>query len=623
MLQQGIIRPSTSAFSSPVLLVRKKDGTWRFCVDYRALNSITVRDRFPIPSVDELFDELHGAHYFSKLDLLAGYHQIRIASGDAMKTAFRTHDGHYEFLVMPFGLTNAPSTFQRLMNDVFRPFLRRFILVFFDDILIYSKTWSDHLHHITVTLQLLLDNKLVAKLSKCVFGQQQVVYLGHIISSKGVAVDPEKILTIQQWPTPRNVKHIRSFLGLTGYYRCFIKNYASIGGPLTDLLRKDAFSWNDTTLNAFVTLKNLLSSTPILRLPDFSKPFTIETDASGTGIGAVLSQDKHPLAYFSKKLCPRMQHASAYHREMYAITQAISKWRQYLLGHHFTIITDQQSLKRLQDQVIQTPEQQKWLGKLLGFDFDIVYRPGTQNGAADALSRIPSGHLLAISAPVPTLLQELHAAAQSDPDYCALLHRFQSDSATLPDYTYKDGFLLYKGRFLVPNNQPLQHLILLEFHSTAVGGHAGVTRTYQRLAATFYWKKMKATVTEFIAQCQVCQQTKPSFLSPGGLLQPLPIPNAIFEDLALDFITCLPNSHGKTVIMVVIDRLSKYGHFIVLPSSFNSFTVATAFINDIIRLHGVPLSIVSDRDARFMTDFWRELHRLNGTQLKFSTAYHP
>ncbi|KAM0065899.1 putative nucleotidyltransferase, Ribonuclease H [Helianthus debilis subsp. tardiflorus] len=623
MLQQGIIQPSTSAFSSPVLLVRKKDGTWRFCLDYRALNAITVRDRFPIPSVVELFDELHGAHYFSKLDLLAGYHQIRIARGDAMKTAFRTHDGHYEFLVMPFGLTNAPSTFQRLMNDVFRPFLRRFILVFFDDILIYSKSWPEHLHQLTLTLQLLLDNQLVAKLSKCVFGQSQVAYLGHIISAQGVAVDPDKISTIQHWPVPKNVKKVRGFLGLTGYYRRFIKNYASVAGPLTDLLRKDSFCWNETTLQAFTKLKHLLSSTPILRLPDFSKPFTIETDASGTGVGAVLSQEKHPLAYFSKKLCPRMQNASTYHREMYAITQAISKWRQYLLGHHFTIITDQQSLKRLQDQVIQTPEQQKWLGKLLGFDFDIVYRPGSQNGAADALSRLPTGHLLAISAPVPTLLQELHSACHADPDFKSLLLKYSADPTLFPDYTLQDGLLLFKGRLLVPNVQALRHQLLLEFHSSAFGGHSGVTRTFQRLAATFYWKNMKADVKDFIAQCQIYQQIKPSFLSPGGLLHPLPIPQAVFEDIALDFITCLPNSHGKTVIMVVVDRLSKYGHFIALPPSFTSFTVATAFVIDVVRLHGIPLSIVTDRDSRFMTEFWKELHRINGTTLKFSTAYHP
>lgn len=623
MLHQGIIQPSTSAFSSPVILVRKKDGTWRFCVDYRALNSITVRDRFPIPSIDELFDELHDAQYFSKLDLLAGYHQIRIAQGDAMKTAFRTHDGHYEFLVMPFGLTNAPSTFQRLMNDVFRPFLRRFILVFFDDILIYSKTWSDHLHHLTIALQLLVKHKLVAKLSKCIFGQSQVAYLGHVISSTGVAVDPDKIKTIQQWPVPTNVKQVRSFLGFTGYYRRFIKHYASIAGPLTDLLRKDAFNWTDTQVQAFEQLKDLLSSTPILRLPDFSKPFIIETDASGTGIGAVLSQDKHPLAYFSKKLCPRMQQASTYHREMYAITQAIAKWRQYLLGQRFTIITDQQSLKSLQDQVIQTPEQQKWLSKLLGFDFEIVYRPGTLNGAADALSRLSSSQLFAISAPVPTLLQEIHSLATSDPDLTALVQRYISDPLNLPDHSLKDGLLCFKGRLMVPNNGDLRQQLLIEFHSSAFGGHSGVTRTYQRLAGTFYWKNMKVDVKNFVAQCQICQQTKPSFLSPGGLLQPLPIPQAVFEDIAMDFITCLPTSHGKTVIMVVVDRLSKYGHFIALPSAFTSYTVATAFINEIVRLHGVPLTIVTDRDARFMTTFWKELHRVNGTTLKFSTAYHP
>ncbi|KAD6796172.1 hypothetical protein E3N88_07068 [Mikania micrantha] len=382
MLQQGLIRPSNSPFSSPVLLVRKKDGTWRFCVDYRLLNGLTIRDKFPIPSIDELFDELHGAKYFSKLDLLAGDHQIRIKAGDEAKTAFRTHDGHYEFRVMPFGLTNAPSTFQRLMNDVFRPFLRKFVLVFFDDILVYSASWSTHLSHLRTVLQVLLDNHLVAKLSKCQFGQTSIAYLGHQISQEGLAVDPDKIKAIQQWPIPRNVKEVRGFLGLSGYYRHFISGYATLAGPLTDLLKKEMFLWTSKCTAAFNQLKQLLSSTP--RLPDFSKPFTMETDASGVGIGAVLSQDKQPIAFFSQKLGPRMQHASTYQREMFAITQAVAKWRQYLLGRKFIILTDQESLKNLKDQVIQTPDQHKWLGKLLGFDFDILYRPGRLNTAAES-----------------------------------------------------------------------------------------------------------------------------------------------------------------------------------------------------------------------------------------------
>ncbi|KAF5775135.1 putative nucleotidyltransferase, Ribonuclease H [Helianthus annuus] len=623
MLAQGIIRPSTSAFSSPVLLVKKKDGTWRFCVDYRALNAITIRDRFPIPSIDELFDELYNAKVFSKLDLLAGYHQIRVAPGDISKTAFRTHDGHFEFLVMPFGLTNAPSTFQRLMNDVFRPYLRKFILVFFDDILVYSPSWTSHLAHLTTTLQLLLDNQLVAKMSKCVFGQNQIAYLGHIITGQGVAVDPSKIEAILQWPTPSNVKEVRAFLGLTGYYRRFIHNYATIAGPLTDLLRKDAYAWTDTTKSAFTKLKQLLGSTPVLRLPDFSKPFTLETDASGTGIGAILSQDKHPLAYFSKKLCPRMQQASTYHREMYAITQAIAKWRQYLLGNKFTILTDQQSLKNLQDQVIQTPEQQKWLGKLLGFDFDILYRPGSLNSAADALSRQPTSQLMAISSQEPSLLLAIRKAILTDPESQSILLQISQKSAGSDKFQVKEGLLFYQGRLFVPVTANLRSQLLTEFHSSVIGGHSGITRTLHRLSSNFYWPNMRSDVSTFIAECQVCQQTKASPLSPAGLLQPLPIPHMIFDEIAMDFITSLPSSHGKTVIMVVIDRLSKYGHFIGLPANFSSVTVATAFINDFVRLHGVPTNIVTDRDARFMTSFWKELHRLHGTTLSFSTAYHP
>ncbi|KAD5803510.1 hypothetical protein E3N88_14870 [Mikania micrantha] len=413
---QGIIQPSTSPFSSPVLLVRKKDGTWRFCVDYRALNTITVRDRFPIPSIDELFDELHGAKFFSKLELLAGYHQIRIQPSDVPKTAFRMHDGHYEFLVMPFGLTNAPSTFQRLMNDVFRPFLRKFVLFFFDDVLIYSTSWTAHMAHIRSILQLLLAHKLVAKISKCIFGQTTIGYLGHVISPSGLAVDPAKIQVIAQWHVPTNAKEVRSFLGIVGYYRRFINNYASIAAPLTDLLKNSqVFTWDSHTSEAFLTLKQHLCSTHVLSLPDFSQPFTIETDASGIGIGAVLSQNRHPLAYLSQKLFPRMQQASTYQREMFAITQSVAKWRQYLLGRKFIIITDQQPLRTLQDQVIQTPDQHKWLGKLLGFDFEIQYRPGRHNSVADALSRLPHATLTTLSYQEPTLLQDLRQANKKNP----------------------------------------------------------------------------------------------------------------------------------------------------------------------------------------------------------------
>jgi len=245
MLQQGTIRSSTSPFSAPVLLVKKQDGSWRFCVDYRALNAATMKDKFPIPVVEELLDELHGAKFFTKLDLRSGYHQVRVHPDDVAKTAFRTHHGHFEFLVMPFGLSNGPSTFQALMNLVLKQFLRRCVLVFFDDILVYSATWTEHLLRLCAVLDVLRDHKLHLKKSKCSFAATSVQYLGHVISHEGVSMDGSKVAAVQSWSQPRSGRGLRGFLGLAGYYRRFIKDYGTLAAPLTSLLRKNAFLWTE------------------------------------------------------------------------------------------------------------------------------------------------------------------------------------------------------------------------------------------------------------------------------------------------------------------------------------------------------------------------------------------
>ncbi|KAI0493308.1 hypothetical protein KFK09_027585 [Dendrobium nobile] len=623
ILEAGIIRPNTSPFSSPVLLVKKKDGSWRFCVDYRALNKETVPDKFSIPVIDELLDELSGTVIFSKIDLKAGYHQIRMKKEDVPKTAFRTHEGHYEFLAMPFGLTNAPATFQALMNTIFKQYLRRFVLVFFDDILVYSRTEEEHWGHLKV-LEVLQEHQLRANLKKCCFAQASVEYLGHVVSKEGVAADQSKIEAMLKWQLPKNLKELRGFLGLTGYYRRFVKGYSTIAWPLTEQLKKDGFLWGEAATTAFEQLKKAMTTVLVLALSDFTQAFIVKTDASGYELGAVLMQSHKPIAYFSQVLTARARLKSVYERELMTIVLAIQKWRPYLLGRHLIVRTDQRSLKYLLEQHMVTEEHQRWLSKLLGYDFEIQYRPGVENKAADALSRC-MGELQTVAVSVPMMLDWKTIKQESAKDEA--LSKIRADllkeEGSHSGYALEGERLLYHGRFVLPRTSVHIPQLLQEFHGTAVRGHSGVLKTYMRLAAELYWKCMHKDVEDMVSRCEVCQRNKYLAMSPGGLLQPLALSGRVWEEIFMDFIDGLPRSEGFTVILVVVDRLSKYAHFIPLRHPYTAVTLVSVFIREIVRLHGVLEAIVSDRDKVFLSHFWKELFRLQRTLLKRSTAYLP
>lgn len=633
LLDRGYIRPSVSPYGAPVLFAKKKDGSLRLCIDYRALNKLTIKNKYPLPRIDDLLDQLHGATVFSKIDLQSGYHQVRIATEDIPKTAFRTRYGHFEWTVMPFGLTNAPATFQALMNSVLRPYLYRFVLVYLDDILIYSRTPEEHAEHLRLVLTALRAHKLYAKLSKCAFGKRQLGFVGHIISRAGIAMEPGKVEAIQKWPKPTNLTELQRFLGLANYYRRFVKGYSRVAAPLTNLAtpKIEGWPWGEQQDEAFAALKHALSTAPVISAPDMSQPFIVTTDASDFAVGAVLSQLGPPprtIAFESHKLNPAQRNYPVHDREMLAIVDALRKWRHYLLGQKVTIVTDHKSLEFFASQPHLNARQARWAGLLAEYDYEIQHRPGKTNVVADALSRRPDHAATAVAVMMvdtTPVRERIKEAAATDAEYQRRLNATKSVPNTTGMEVGQDGLLYYVAgpvdRLYIP--EALRGDFLAEAHDVSTSGHLGMARTMDRLSRVAYWPNMERAVRDYVRSCDQCQRNKPSNRQPFGLLQPLPVPNRNWEGVSMDFITCLPETvQGFNSIMVVVDRLSKMGHFLPCTTDITASDAADLFFSQIFRLHGLPQSIVSDRDPKFTSNFWRALFRLTGTSLDMSTAGH-
>lgn len=447
LLEKGYIRESLSPCAVSVLLVPKKDGSWRMCVDCRAINNITVKYRHPIPRLDDMLDELHGSKYFSKIDLRSGYHQIRMKEGDEWKTTFKTKLGLFEWLVMPFGLTNSPSTFMRLMNHVLRSFIGHFVVVYFDDIFIYCKSLDEHKQHLKSVLEVLRKERLFANLGKCSFGTDHVVFLGFVVGADGLRVDEQKVQAIRDWLIPTTIGEVRSFHGLAGFYRRFVQNFSTLAAPLTEVIKKNVgFKWGPAQEEAFEILKGKLTHAPLLVLPDFSKAFEIECDASGVGIGAVLMQDGKPVAYFSEKLGGAMLNYPTYDQELYALVRALQTWQHYLWPKEFIIHTDHQSLRHLKGQQKLNKRHARWMEFIETFPYVIKYKQGKENVVADALSRRYT--LLSVLETKLLDFEFIKDLYASDQDFKEIFRK--CSKVAYGKYFQNSGFLFFDNRLCVP-----------------------------------------------------------------------------------------------------------------------------------------------------------------------------
>nr|AAV32158.1 putative polyprotein [Oryza sativa Japonica Group] len=584
LLQKGYTRPSTSPWGAPVIFVENKDHTQRMCVDYHALNEVTIKNKYPLPRIDDLFDQLEGATVFSKIDLRSGYHQLRIREEDIPKTAFTTRYGLFECTVMSFGLTNSPAFFMNLMNKVFMEYLDKFVVVFIDDILIYSKTKEEHEEHLRLALEKLREHQLYAKFSKCEFWLPEVKFLGHVISAGGVAVDPSNVESVLNWKQPKTILEIRSFLGLAGYYRRFIENFSKIARPMTRLLQKDVkYKWTEECEQSFQELKKRLVTAPVFVLPDPRKGFQVYCDASRLGLGCVLMQDGKVVAYASRQLRPHENNYPTHVLELAAVVHVLKIWRHYLFGNRTEMYTDHKSLKYIFTQLDLNMHQRRWLELIKDYDMKIHYHPGKAKVVADALSRksycnmlegrhlpwklcqefeklnlgiVNKGFVAALEAQ-PTLFDQVREAQVNDPDIQEIKKNMRRGKAI--GYIEDEQGTVWLGeRICVPDNKELKDTIMKEAHETLYSIHPGSTKMYQDLKQQFWWASMRREIAEYVALCDVCQRVKVEHQKPAGLLQPLKIPEWKWEEIGMDFITGLSRtSAGHDSIWVVVDRLTK------------------------------------------------------------------
>uniref|UniRef100_A0A8C6XBR2 Gypsy retrotransposon integrase-like protein 1 n=1 Tax=Naja naja TaxID=35670 RepID=A0A8C6XBR2_NAJNA len=622
-LARGFIRPSSSPLSAPVLFVKKKTGDLRLCCDYRRLNMITVQNCYPLPLIPELMERLREATIFTKLDLRGAYNLVQMREGDEWKTAFGTRYGHFEYTVMPFGLTNAPAVFQHLMNDVFRDMLNQFVVIYMDDILIYSRSRDSHLQHVRHVLQRLREHQLYAKLEKCLFFKTSIEFLGHFISPDDIAMDPRKVEAICNWEPPHWMKDVQRFMGFTNYYRSFIPDFASLTVPLTSLLQKKVpFQWGPLQQQAFERIKKAFVTEPVLRHADPGRPFVVETDTSDVAIRAVLLQASvdggtpFPCAYFSRKLNSAKRNYTIWEKELLAMKVAFEAWRHHLEGarHYVEVRTDHRNLEHLTTARKLNQWQIRWLLFFARFNFRVNYIPSGLNQRVDALSRKPEYLRAKDSLPPRTVLPAPSLAAVQVPR--------KPEVGPASPWNIEEGLLKHRERLYVPTG-PLRALIMSQCHDNPTAWHFGFYKTLHLVTRTFWWPRVRHDVHSYVTSCVPCRQAKTASGAPPGLFQPLPTPERPWGAISMDFLTDLPLSSGFTTVLVMVDTLTKTAHFIPCRGLPTARTTAHLFVQHIFQLHGLPDRVVSDRGVQFTAHFWKSLMATLDIKVCLSSTHHP
>ena len=653
LMERGQIRRSKSQYGASVLFIKKSDGTMRLCVDYRGLNNITVRNRTPIPNIADMRSSLQGATLFTKLDLRDGFHNLRIRDEDVPKTAFRTRFGLFEFTVVPFGLTNAPAAFSAMINRIFGDLFDVYVISYLDDIIIFSKSAEDHKRHLTEVFNRMRSHKLFVKLSKCEFMKEEVHFCGHIVGVYGISLDQDKVAAIKQTPKMTCVRDVQHYLGMTVWFQDFVKDYAKITAPLTDLLRKNSkFIWITEHDTAVASLIHAISTAPVLRYFDPNRETVVHTDASDFAIGGWLGQvyddGVHPVLYFSRKLRPAELNYITHEKELLALVYFLEKHGHYLRGIKFTCNTDHESLKYLQVQEKLSRRQARWIFLLQEFEAIISYLPGPFNTIADFLTRNPSmtprcsvcrdraATLRAITRSTTTAQtaaahyhDEIKQELTADP-FAMQLEEWMADrdnlspdiAAYLRHFSKQNGLWFYeKSRLYIPAS--LQTATLERFHDTVLAGHQGTSRTFEKISRSHFWPKISQDVRNFVRSCDVCQRNQEPSKKQQGFLHPLPIPTDRFKEISIDFAFYPKTTSGFDCIMIIVDRLTKLLTFVPCHRTDTASTVAQLLLKHwVSQGMGRPEAITSDRDSKFTSDVWRAMCSTWGVQQRMATARH-